>query len=1062
MSAAEGHDPLASAREMREQMRDWKAEAVANAKADTEKAAAPAVSASMMTEADAELAAGLAASAFTVKVHPGVKHPIGYGWNHKPGLTPEAARAHVAGGGNVGIDPGRSRMVVMDAENQAGVDWLLAMGFQITVTPAKSGAGAVLATGESNGKEGGGHVWIRLPEGAPEELGDTRSMIHLKDGGKLEIFASRGERQVVAPPSRLDEAYGLSYAFTGADIAEAPAWLWDRAVPVPETMDEYDAAQVHGAVAPPTPREKAERSAESQELSDRIREIPWSEWIAGDPRIEVLDTTGSCGCNHFHFVGQSSPNAGFLHECDDHDGKAHLFSTTAMAELGLEWAHVSRLDFALGLRNSAKDHIGEPITRGQLMREFDLITTEEREQPQGTRPADFVAIADYLDRLGQTERAQRFRASAARMQAEREARAARQDGGETFLSEPMIGTESDGANALAPDNVVQLRAAPAPVIGGLPVVDPRMAEYRQRAAEEVAGAPPTIDTNAGRAHGLLPADTRSLDAAIAGPRATPKPVDVEATDGQLAQAVAAAIGGTKLRYAYDSETWYAWDGNRFAIDAEAARGAVQGLLQRQGQATDPAARQRKIRAWTWKKLTAEQKLRASKEWEGYSIELGTGDLVGPGGVRIEQVAVEAAAKAEETRTRNAVVAQLAASPLIKTRTLDLDAHPEVLATPGGYLHLGDREVVKSTGVVPENPVVVTTPDPAMVATKLMGARYDDAAACPRWDQALADALPNRAVRRWLQKTLGAALFGRQDNHMLLVFEGLGGNGKGLVVEVLTAIFGDYAATLQASVLTLAGMNNHATDLMPLKGARFATADEVPPQQLYVDRIKKITGGGTLPARGIAKDQIEWMQSHLLCLMTNNRLQWPPTAMQAMRRRLRVIRFDVEFGAPGGPAMVGGLATAIIREEASGVLNWLLEGFRMYLAEGLDDVPAEIDEWTQATLAASSSWAGFCDLAFEVTKDHADVLLSADIFPLWDFFRGQDTDQKHASPGSARVVAAMLVEQLRGVARIEAKGKIKAGVRGVRWSEDGLALLEEMQQARFVTPAFGSVTPPTFS
>nr|WP_286142076.1 DUF3987 domain-containing protein [Mycobacterium sp. D16Q16] len=433
-----------------------------------------------MTAADAELAAGLASSALTVKVKPGLKHPIGYGWNHKPGLTPEAARAHVAEGGNVGIDPGRSRMVLMDAENQAGVDWLTAMGFTLTVIPAKSGAGPVLATGEFNDKEGGGHAWLRLPDDAPEELGDTRSMIHLKNGGRLEIFASREERQVVAPPSRLDEAYGRSYAFTGAAIAEAPPWLWDRTVPVPDTMDPYDAAQVHGAVASPTPRERAERSAESQALSDAIVEIPWSEWIAGDPRIQLLDSVGSCGCNHFHFEGQSSDTAGHLHECEEHEGKAHLFSTTTMAELGLDWARVSRLDFAVGLRNSARDHVGEPLTRADLMREFDLITMAERDPLPATRPADFVAIADYLDRTGKTDRAARFRSAAVAMQTEREARAAGQAGSETFLSEPMIGTEAPGVNAGAvgqpqvSGNEVPLSAGTVPpAFGGPAAVAPR-------------------------------------------------------------------------------------------------------------------------------------------------------------------------------------------------------------------------------------------------------------------------------------------------------------------------------------------------------------------------------------------------------------------------------------------------------------------------------------------------------------------------------------------------------------------------------------------------------------
>ncbi|AUN38635.1 phage/plasmid primase, P4 family [Tsukamurella tyrosinosolvens] len=1082
-------DPLASSRAMAERMAELKAQAVqvaaagltdgekATKAAAEEKARAERAAAAIAYRGDVEryrplIQAYMRWNMTLIRLDHGTKDPVkGVRWSRTPGLTEAEAMDWLARGGNLGVDLLRSRMIDLDAENAPATVRLMAAGFRPTFRTAKSLV-------EGHVKAGGSHTLLRAPEGVALDAvssDDDAMQVRFDDGGLIDVLG--GRRYGVLPPSYLSEVNGeyMAMADGGLHIPDgelgvAPMWLFDAAA----DGCPADLEAIWGALAPKVRRDLTELDARSVELTSAIDQVSWAEWIAGDARLSDTGEVDGCGCVIWRWVESDHDKSATLHEDCENGSGAHIWSGTMMAALGIG-EHVSRLDLACALRCESRATVAASVgIRLGGEQEFDVIDADtleelaaeaeaaaeaggcvESQPTTGTRLPDGTGVGKVIEvevgADGLLQRAQRLRSAATVMRVRQQA-VELQSGAVLIGADSVVGASTAGATALAlvEKSAPEHHADTSLAITGLPPVDPQMPAYLARAQEEVFAPAAPIDTKAGHAQGLLPADTRSLADAVAGPRATASPVDIEATDGQLAQAVAAAIGGTKLIYAADSETWYGWDGDRWAIDAEAARGAVQALLQRQGQATDAAERQRMIRAWTWKKLTNEQKLRAAKEWDGFVIDLETGDLVGPDGVRIEQLAVEVPAKAEETRTRNAVVAQLASNPRVKIRTEALDSRPEVIATPGAYLHLSKN---------PEAPVTATTPDPTAGVTKLLGAACDPTATCPKWDKLLADALPSEGVRRWLQKSYGQALFGLQEEHLVLVLEGQGGNGKGGVVDVLTAVFGDYAATLQTSVFTLAGMNNHSTDLMPLRGARFATADEVPPQQLNIDRVKKFSGGGRGSARLCGQDQTEWDLSHTLCLMTNNRLQWPPSAMQAMRRRLRVIKFEVAFGEPGFPPIIPGLAAAIVAEESSGVLNWLLEGWAMYVAEGLSDVPSEIEEWTQATLASSSSWSGFCDLAFEVTKDAEDALLSADIFPLWDYYRGQDTDQKHASPGSTRVVAAMLVEQLRGVTRIEARGKIKAGVRGVRWSEDGLALLEEMHAARFATPAFGpSVTP----
>lgn len=1036
------------------------------------------------------------------------KRPVESAWQQTAATDWDAIEEHIRRGGNIGAHLGASRWVAWDGDNAAATAAMLAAGFDLFTISAGS-------RNPAHAHAGGAHRLWRLPGWVPlvRLTGPTKAVV-LDGGASIDVLA--GNHQIVVPPSVVVIKEPVHYVGTYATASEAGYCEADRdgwlrvadsddgvlpELPLWALSDELLAYAPEGTVVgePPAGWEPMIGTiAVWREAEARVREPGEGddELTAAVDRLDLLsmlEAAGiageragfdSCGpCETWLREGSDAEKSITVHNCGVHGARVQVW-TTAFA--GLPQGGYSRLDALCGLTGRE---------RGAVMRELGLVQEKgftgfdaddleelaaeaeaaaqaggrrENVPTVGTRLPDGTGVGKVVEvevgASGLLQRAQRLRTAAAGMRVKQRA-VTTQAGAVLIGAGSVVGAPTDGSAALAlakepaPEDTPEPEqsVATAPAITGLPPVDPSMPAYLARAKEEMYSTPAPIDTNAGRAHGLLPVDTRSLADAVAGPRATASPVDVEATDGQLAQAVAAAVAG-KLRYAFDAETWYAWDGDRFAVDAEAARGAVQGLLQRQGQATDPAERQRMIRAWAWKKLTAEQKLRAAKEWEGFAIDMDTGDLLGPDGVRIEQVAAEVPAKAEETRTRNAVVAQLGSDRGIKTRTAQLDAHPEVVACEGGYMHLATPAEVAAGAA----PVTVTTPDPVKLATKLMGARYDAGARCPRWVKLLEDALPNREVRRWLQKALGQALFGRQDEHLLLVLEGQGGNGKGAVMEVITAVFGEYAAVLQASVLTLAGMGNHATDQMPLRGARLATADEIPPQQLNLDLVKKLTGGGPHSARLCGQNSTTWELSHTMCLTTNNRLQWPPSAMAAVRRRLAVIRFEVAFGEAGFPPIVKGLAASIISEESSGVLNWLADGYRMYTEEGLEtyqDLPPAILEWTQATLAQSSSWAGFCDVAFEVTKDPSDVLLSGDVFKLWDFYRSEDTDQKHASPGSVRVVAAMVVDQLRGVTRIEARGKVKAGVRGVRWSEDGLALLEEMNSAKFATPAFGpSVTP----
>lgn len=476
-----------------------------------------------MTPADAELAAALATQAYTIRVKRGLKEPVGAQWNQRLNASADDVRAHVAAGANVGVIPGRSHLVVLDAENAAATDFVRSLGFEPTVITANGGAGPTLADGSPNPKQDGTHTHLRVPGSAPAELGDTGAAIALPNGGKLEIFAGV-DRHVMVPPSRLDEAGGRPYAFTGADVAEAPRWLWDRTVPCPE-----GAELLHGVIAPPTPREKLEQSARSMELSDQIDSISWDQWLAADHRLTRTDEVDGCGCAVWHWRGADHDKSVTLHDGCAVGNGAHIWSGTMIGQLGLTGDHLSRLDLACALRGDSRRAIASTV---------GISLGEEHEELGAVTASTYERTALHFELRGEAERAAVFRQAAAAMRASAPTPEQR---GETFtsgqvLGAPQIGTlhtPTVGANALKaapsaaqePDNVVPLRPPAPPNFdscvsspAGATAAEPELTPEERAAADAEAAAEALADKRDPYRHLPDPCSAELEEAVFGNPR----------------------------------------------------------------------------------------------------------------------------------------------------------------------------------------------------------------------------------------------------------------------------------------------------------------------------------------------------------------------------------------------------------------------------------------------------------------------------------------------------------------------------------------------------------------
>jgi len=202
------------------------------------------------------------------------------------------------------------------------------------------------------------------------------------------------------------------------------------------------------------------------------------------------------------------------------------------------------------------------------------------------------------------------------------------------------------------------------------------------------------------------------------------------------------------------------------------------------------------------------------------------------------------------------------------------------------------------------------------------------------------------------KTLAMSLHGRKKYEKFFVWTGSGGNGKGLLSEMLKRVMGDYYHTVPHQVLTKGQDKKDATcpPLAKAKGKRVVMASEPEADdKLQVGAIKEWTGGDVISARDLYRSTVSFVPQFVLFLQTNNipQLNRPDGGIQ---RRLEVDRFPFQFVdtvvEPHHKKINIDLKEKIIKspEWRDEMWHLLLEAYVLLGKEGLK-APADVDEAT---------------------------------------------------------------------------------------------------------------------
>lgn len=225
--------------------------------------------------------------------------------------------------------------------------------------------------------------------------------------------------------------------------------------------------------------------------------------------------------------------------------------------------------------------------------------------------------------------------------------------------------------------------------------------------------------------------------------------------------------------------------------------------------------------------------------------------------------------------------------------------------------------------------------------------YDQKATCPEFMRFLDMAQPNPVHRKYLQRLIGYTMIGEVIDQVFAVHIGTGGNGKGVFLDIISYILGEYATAGQRdSFVRKSNSNRIPADIASMEGKRIVVVDELNEnQKLDEALLKDITGGGIVKAEAKNVNPWEYTPKFTLHFRTNHMPDLPSD--RSIVRRFRPVKWTVEPSSDAWDTFTSPHHSTpynyLTKLEAPGILNWILEGTRDYLENGLqvpDDLSIE--------------------------------------------------------------------------------------------------------------------------
>ena len=269
--------------------------------------------------------------------------------------------------------------------------------------------------------------------------------------------------------------------------------------------------------------------------------------------------------------------------------------------------------------------------------------------------------------------------------------------------------------------------------------------------------------------------------------------------------------------------------------------------------------------------------------------------------------------------------------------------------------------------------------------------YDKDAKCPTWEMFLMQIFHNDLeLIHFVQKAMGYSLSGDISEQCMFILWGTGANGKSTFLNVLQNLFGDYATSTRTETF-MKKTSEQSNDLARLRNTRLVIASEAEENKpMSESLIKQITGGDRITARFLYGEFFEFLPTFKIFMATNHKPKISG-GDNGIWRRIKLIPFTVIIPEEKRDRNL----TEKLMAENSGILNWLLEGYRMWEKEGLKE-PEAIRAANEEYRFDMDSVGSFVAECLEFDASQKERLLNGDLYNIYTKWceRNNETVMSH--------------------------------------------------------------------
>lgn len=369
------------------------------------------------------------------------------------------------------------------------------------------------------------------------------------------------------------------------------------------------------------------------------------------------------------------------------------------------------------------------------------------------------------------------------------------------------------------------------------------------------------------------------------------------------------------RYCYDHAAvkWYQWQEHYWGQDK------VLNIVSEIDKLIDVYTEE--VKRWAWRKIKAikERDKKMAEEAE-----------------RNEGIYLNKITKLQDKQYRlNVIYLSAAGENSLGISGNEWNQNPYLIVCPNGVIDFEKGEFRPGR---PED--YIKTPCP----TEWLGEDHP----APRWCKFLEEVFGcDSELIAYVKRLLGYGIIGLVIHHILIILWGTGRNGKGTLLEILYHVLGPLVGPIQAELL-LEQKNPRSSaapspDIMALQGKRIIWASETDEgRKINAGKLKWMTGGDTLTGREpYGKREVAFKPSHLLFLLTNFKPRVKSNDF-AIWDRIHLIPFRFSFvEEPKEPhhRKIDHNLLEDLKQEAPGILAWLVQGFNEWRERGLKPPPA---------------------------------------------------------------------------------------------------------------------------